>query len=291
MGRLSFAETGDAVYAELVSDGRRRIAMYERKSQRVKILTEGPNHEDPIMFPDGRVFALIDMGEPRGIKRCALEGPPVPYVDRRSWCGPSAWRFSSGKEGGLSREGSTGDTHPSFDSGDGKTEDLGPWTNRCRLRWKSEDSFWIFSRLEAFTGWSEFDVLSRRLTGKRESLTEPIDSPCPDEWGPDVPGRPKLVPRDEAEIGGYPHRWNSRGHMADSPRLLAFRKSPEFALQAFDSSQAGTSVVDWRTDPSTSLRAGVPSSSGSTSSHVDLNPALEVASGLEHPEPRLLRPA
>ena len=205
IGRLSFAETGDAVYAELVSDGRRRIAMYEHKSQRVKILTEGPNHEDPIMFPDGRVFALIDMGEPRGIKRCALEGPGQcrmliedPGAAHLLGVSPLGKKVAY-----LARDG-LAILIRLFTVETGKTEDLGPWTNRCRLRWKSEDSFWIFSRSEAFTGWSEFDVLSRRLTGKRESLTEPIDSPCPDEWGPDVPGRPKLVPRDEAEIWRIP---------------------------------------------------------------------------------------
>ena len=69
----------------------------------------------------------------------------------------------------------------------GKVETFGPLESGCDLRWDTANRFWMFARGREFTGWTEFDLTTRRATGRREAMTlDPLWA-CPEYADPENP--------------------------------------------------------------------------------------------------------
>jgi serine/threonine-protein kinase len=177
-GRISYSSAGDAVVEETMPGGETVIALYRRRDGSYSRITSGPSDRDPIFFPEGNSFAMVDLTRDR-ISVCSLKSSikceAFAQGDRPVWLA------------GVSPRGdqlayySVAGSRPRLRMltlAHAKMSDFGLGVSRrCRLRWFRDESVWIFQ--PDSSTWAEFDVAQARETGRREPAGPLQPDGCP----------------------------------------------------------------------------------------------------------------
>lgn len=170
------------VMSLLLADGRWVIVAYDRGSDQLRRLTDGPWDRDPMLTGDAKQFIFLEGRERRRTRACSLEAPS----SCRTVSGdPSASALMGNSPSGtqlayLSQQGPQ--YRLKLTSLQGIAEDnldLGPAVTRCRVRWTQTDRLWLFDRSADSAAWVEIKLPAGSPTGRREPAGIPGPEGCP----------------------------------------------------------------------------------------------------------------
>jgi serine/threonine protein kinase len=194
---------GYAAARELLEDGRMVIGVYDPSKRRYGRVSNGRIDMEPLFAPSGDRLAYIDWTN-RRIALCELLDSARCKV---LVSGEDAWWLA-----GFSPKGDrltffagtpSGSRLRVVKTADGSSRDLGYSSNRrCRVRWQSEERFWIF-REGANPHWSEIDLSAGKSTGRTEPAVEAKPGACPANLDSSYSETVRIARREAASVWRY----------------------------------------------------------------------------------------